>query len=749
MDFEAVIREMTLEEKASLCTGRDFWHTNAVERLNIHPVMMCDGPHGLRKQVDDSDHLGIHESNKAVCFPTSSALASSFDRELLREIGHTLGNECRAENIGILLGPGINIKRSPLCGRNFEFFSEDPYVTAELASAYVEGLQSRGVACCVKHFLAYNQETDRMTVDVKVDQRTLREVYMPGFESTVIDAKAQTIMCSYNKVNGTYLSENDGLLTGILRDSWGFSGFVVTDWGAVKDRVVGLRAGLELNMPGGNPLDSESIIRAVENGVLDENVLDRAIRRFLSVYCFIEKNDKTSTVFDFDADHNKSLNAAIECAVLLKNDRKLLPLRKTEKVVFVGDFARNPRYQGNGSSYVNPYLVVSALDAAADMSSVSFVCGYDSSRDDDDPVLLEQAKQAAVAAGTAVIFAGLPGKYESEGYDRKDLALPHNQNRLIEELCSVQPNTVVVLHNGSCVTMPWVDKVPAILEMYLGGEAVGAASVSLLFGDRVPGGKLAESFPHKLSDNPSFLNFPGHNNAVEYREGVYVGYRYYDTKKMDVLFPFGHGLSYTEFLYENIQLSSSRLTDVDTLGVKVDITNIGDFTAKEVVQLYVKPISGKVPRPEHELRGFDKVQLQPGGKKTVTFNLGRRAFSYYNEGLRDWHVETGDYEIQVGSSSRDIRLRAIAHIMSTVTIPLVVTPFTAIGEILKTEKGSSLLGQLVQMSGTADKQDNNAMGEASEEVSIQTGLQMPLQSLVAFGRISPAIMESIITNMNA
>ena len=754
MDIQAILMAMTLEEKAGMCSGADFWHLRGIPRLGVPTVMVTDGPHGLRKQEGQADHAGLGRSVEAVCFPTAAALASSFDRELLREVGAALGRECQAEDVGILLGPGANIKRSPLCGRNFEYFSEDPLLSGELAAAFIDGLQGEGVACSVKHYAANNQETERMTSDSVVDERTLHEIYLASFEGAVRDAKAKTVMCSYNKVNGAFAAENRWLLTHVLRDRWGFDGLVMTDWGAGKDAAAGVKAGLDLRMPGGNPAETADIVEAVQSGRLDESELDVTVARILGVIDFVASNRREGASFDREADHAKARAVAEECAVLLKNDGDLLPLDKSAKVTFIGAFAEAPRYQGSGSSYINAHRVESALEAVRGMN-VTYAKGYDLSKDDADAALIAEAVDAARNAGAAVLFAGLPNRYESEGFDRRHIDLPAGQNALIEAVLAAQPNTAVVLHNGSAVRMPWAERVPAILEMYLGGEAVGGAAVRLLFGEASPSGRLAETFPFKLADTPAYLNFPGYDSRVEYREGVYVGYRYYDTKQMEVLFPFGHGLSYGRFAYSNLRLDKAGMRDTDTVRVTVDIRNEGKATAKEVVQLYVRPLDGEVPRPVHELKGFEKIVLQPGKTKRVTFTLGKRAFAYYSAALSDWHVETGRYEIQVGASSRDIRLTEEIAVQSTVEAPVVFTQYSSINQILKTVRGQAILGPVLQniqsmaMAQGTQEGVESALSEGDMDVMRVFMMQSPLHSLAGFGLIPKEQVKQLVDALNA
>ena len=650
-DIKALIGKMTLEEKAGLCSGSDFWHTKAVERLAVPAVMVSDGPHGLRKQEEGADHLGIHDSIQAVCFPAACATACSFDRALLYEMGSALGKECRAEGVAVLLGPAVNIKRSPLCGRNFEYFSEDPFLAGELACAFVQGVQGEGAGVSVKHFAANNQETRRMSVSSEVSERALREIYFPAFEKVVKDAKPATVMCSYNKINGVYASENEWLLTDVLRKEWGFDGFVVSDWYAVSDRVKGLKAGLDLEMPGGDEENDKKIVAAVRSGELPEEVLDEAVERILRVILPLHK--ERTAPFDRERDHEKAVRIAEECAVLLKNEGAL-PLALGKDVLFVGEFAERPRFQGGGSSHINAWKAEGAL-AFAD--GVRYVRGFGV----DGEGTQEECSEALAAAKEAkivVVFAGLPDRYESEGYDRTHIKLPEAENALIDALCEAGKKVVVVLHNGSPVEMPWIGKVNAVLEMYLAGEGAGEAAVRLLTGAANPSGKLAESFPLRLEDTPSYLNFPGDRERVRYAEDVFVGYRYYDSKKEEMLFPFGHGLSYTTFEYSDLKLSSEEWGEGERLKVTLTVTNTGKRAGKEIVELYISDQSGEAVRPVHELKGFEKVALQPGESKQVTFELGDRAFAFFDERAHDWRVPNGKFVLEVGTSSRDIRLTA-------------------------------------------------------------------------------------------
>ena len=754
MNINEVLKQMTLEEKASMCSGLDFWHFKGVDRLGIPSLMVCDGPHGLRKQDDaaKADMLGINESITAICFPTASALAASFDRELLTEVGKTLGKECQAVNIAVLLGPGNNIKRSPLCGRNFEYFSEDPYLASELAAAHIDGVQSQGIGTSMKHFCANNQETKRMTCSSNVDERTLREIYLAAFEGAVRKANPKTIMCSYNQINGTFAAENEKVLTDVLRKEWGFDGIVITDWGAVKDRVIGIQAGLNIEMPGGSGATDAQIVTAVKDGTLAEEKLDEIVKDILKFINWSMENKQKDLTFDYATDHQKAVEAAKECAVLLKNEGQILPLSKDKKVVFIGEFAEKPRYQGSGSSHIKSWKVDSVLDVLKGQDNVCYMQGYVAKEHVTDQRLLEEAVTAAKEAETAVIFAGLPDAFESEGYDRKHLQMPENQLELIQAVSAVQKNTVVVLHNGAPVEMPWIGDVKAVLEMYLSGEGVGQAEAAILFGDANPSGKLAETFPVKLAHNPSYLNFPGSGTEVNYQEGIYVGYRYYDKKELDVLFPFGHGLSYTTFAYSDIQVSKVSMTDQEKLSVSCKIKNTGRVKGKEIVQMYVGPAdmaARRVPTAIRVLKGFEKLELEPGEEKEVRFVLDKAAFAYYDVVLGDWYVETGDYVISIGASSRDIRLDVQVHVQSTVDVPMKITRYTPMSDILSTARGQSVLGPMMAARQEREMPSGDSLGEGSQEMMQAMMAEIPLAALVSFGAITNEQLEQILMALNA
>ena len=753
-DVKKIISEMTLEEKAGMCSGKDFWHLKGAERLGIPAVMVSDGPHGLRKQAEEADHLGLNESIKAVCFPTACATACSFDRDLLEEMGERIGDECQAENLSVILGPAVNIKRSPLCGRNFEYFSEDPYLASQMAAAHIKGVQSKNVGTSIKHFAANNQEHRRMSCSSEIDERTLREIYLAAFETAIKEAKPDTVMCSYNRINGEFASENHWLLTEVLRDEWGFEGYVMSDWGAVNDRVKGLKAGLELEMPGSGGNTDKEIVEAVKNGELEESVLDRAVERILNIV-FKFTDNRQEGKFDLEEDHKLAAKIAGESMVLLKNEGVLPIPVQGKKIAFIGKFAETPRFQGGGSSHINSFKITSALEAVKDVAQVTYAQGYDVKEDVIDQVMLDQAVEVAKEADVAVIFAGLPDAFESEGYDRSHMRMPDCQNTLISEIAKVQENIVVVLHNGSPVEMPWADQVKGILEAYLGGQAVGQAEVDILFGKVNPSGKLAETIPYKLSDNPSYLNFPGDGQKVEYKEGVFVGYRYYDTKEMPVRYPFGYGLSYTTFEYKDLQLSADKIKDTDKLKVRLKVKNTGNRAGKEIVQLYVADKTGAASRPVKELKNFVKVELQPQEEKTVEMELDKRSFAWYNTDIHDWYAASGEYEILAAASSRDIRLKKTVYVESTRELPMHIHMNTTIGELLENPKTKAVIegmtDSLIQHMGGSSEEENSAASEAiTKEMSLKMMENSPLRSLRSFmGMRTEEIQELIQKLQNA
>ncbi|GAA2025890.1 glycoside hydrolase family 3 C-terminal domain-containing protein [Catenulispora yoronensis] len=655
---DPVLSALTLEQKAALTSGADFWHTEAVPAAGVPSALVADGPHGLRKQPEDGDHLGLGNSIPATCFPPAVALACSWDPALVRRVGAALGAEAASERVSVLLGPGVNIKRSPLCGRNFEYYSEDPFLTGRLGAAFVDGVQSRGVGTSLKHFAANNQETDRMRVSAEVDERTLREIYLAAFEHVVTTAKPTTVMSAYNKLNGVYATEHSRLLTEILRGEWGFDGAVVSDWGAVADRVASLAGGTDLQMPPDG--SDDDVVAAVRAGRLDEAVLDQAVRRLLGV---LERTARGraggAAEYDRDAHHALAHEAALSGAVLLKNADGVLPLAEQGpgRIAVIGEFARTPRYQGAGSSQVVPTRLDDALAAVERIAGADRIVFEPGFRLDGvpDAGLVADAVRCAAACETAVLFLGLPAAFESEGFDRADILLPADQQALLAAVHAANPRTVVVLSNGGVVSVAdWESHAAAVLEGWLLGQAGGSALADLLFGRANPAGHLTETIPLRLQDVPSYLHFPGGEGQVVYGEGVFVGYRGYDTAQQDVAYPFGHGLSYTEFDLSALNLAE---TGPNRFTATFTVTNTGPVAGAVVPQVYVHDVVASVARPEQELKGFARVHLAPGESTVVRVGLDERAFAYWSTREDRWKVEAGIAEIRVGLSSRDVRLR--------------------------------------------------------------------------------------------
>jgi beta-glucosidase len=702
LDVQDRLADLTLEEKASLCLGSDFWHTAAVVRLGIGTIMVSDGPHGVRAQVEQGDHVGLLDSVPATCFPTASALGSSWNRDLFRAVGEALGRESRSIGVSVLLGPGVNMKRSPLCGRNFEYVAEDPVLAGELASAMVRGVQSQGVGTSLKHYAANNQETDRLRVSAEVDERAVREIYLPAFEKVVKTAQPWTVMCAYNKLNGVYCSEHHWLLTEVLREEWGFEGLVVSDWGAVHDRVAALRAGLDLEMPPNLGVSDAAIVAAVRDGSLEESVLDAAVARVVRL---VERSRPVLAgrgEIDVEAHHGLARQAAHESAVLLKNEGGVLPLQPAvgSTVAVIGEFARTPRFQGAGSSQVNPFRVDVALDeltsALGGRVTVRFAAGFGTGSTDTDEQLLAEAVELARSADHVLVFLGLPGAEESEGFDRTHIDLPANQIALIEALAQVHDRLIVVLANGGVVAVSgWQDKVAAILECWLSGQAAGGAAVDLLLGVANPSGKLAETIPVRLQDNPSYLNFPGDSSVVRYGEGMFIGYRAYDKLEQQVSYPFGFGLSYTTFRIDGVEASVAGSVAGGDLAVTVtaSVTNTGSVAGAEVVQVYVSDVEASVSRPIRELKGFAKVQLEPGETQQVSIELDERAFAFWSTRFQQWVVESGEFEIAVGNSSRDLAdTRTITLEAPKLALPL--GPDSTLHEWLDDDRGRELISGL-------------------------------------------------------
>lgn len=672
-----LVLKMTLEEKAAVCSGKGVWDTLNIDRLEIPSITLTDGPHGLRKSKSKDSNNTIADSVVSTCFPTSSLIASSWDTTLLYRMGAAIAEEALSEGVAVVLGPGVNIKRSPLCGRNFEYYSEDPFLAGEIASSYIQGMQIRGVGASLKHFAANNQETKRLLLDVVVDERAMNEIYLLPFEMAVKKAKPWTVMASYNKINGTYSTENEELLTDILRKKWGYKGLVVSDWSAVNDIVSAIKAGLDLDMPTRYKFNTNKIIKAVKKGDLEIEVLDQTVERILELVSNYVKNKKEKSFYNKSIHHKIARKLASESIILLKNNSKILPLSKTvlrkKKLAVIGEYADKVRIQGDGSSLVNAFQTDNVL-CSLDLNNInySYARGYDSDDDKIDNALMQEATLLAEEADYAIVFAGLTNNYESEGFDRTNMDMPPNHNALIEAVSSVNKNVIVVLYGGSPMSMPWISKVKAILHTYLGGEAVGSAIVDILFGDVNPSGKTTESYPVSAEYNPSYNYFPGEDRTVEYRESIFVGYRFYQmlsdkNKKRRLIFPFGYGLSYTMFEYKKMALSDEKTTDKNLLSmqhilVKMEIQNTGDYDGSEVVELYISPQTPKVFRPKRELKCFSKVFLKKGESKTLDFRLTFRSFAYYNTSIHNWHIEEGFYIVELGTSSENILLSKTIYI---------------------------------------------------------------------------------------
>lgn len=649
MKHKDLIKQMTLEEKASLMSGQNFWNTKPIERLGIPSIMLTDGPHGLRKQGGKADHLGLNKSLPATCYPTAATLANSWDKSLVYNVGQDIGKEARSESVSVLLGPGLNIKRNPLCGRNFEYFSEDPYLTGELASEMVKGIQSNGISACPKHYAVNSQEHMRMTIDEIVDERSLREIYLTGFEKVVEKGNPHTMMSSYNKVNGEFANENQHLVNNILYSEWGYDGVIVTDWGGNNDRVAGLKAHNQLEMPSTNGITDKEIVDAINAGALDESILDEAVDQLLSLIFKVRLDDKEAVQVDYDAHYTKAVEAARKSIVLLKNENNILPLKMGTKVAVVGDFAQNPRYQGAGSSLINPYKLSKPLDhlQGSSLNVIGYAQGF-KRMGGKSSKLLKEATSLAEAAEVVLLFIGLDESREAEGVDRKDLKLAQDQLELVEAVAKVNKNVVVVLSGGGALELPFAENVQGILHTYLSGQGGGEAVVDVLLGKHNPSGKLSETFPFQYSDVPSAAYYPGHQTTSEHKEGLFIGYRYFETANVPVRYSFGYGLSYTTFQYSDLV--------VDGLTVNFNLTNTGTIAGAEIAQLYIEKADSKIFRSVKELKGFEKISLEPGETKQVRLTLTERDFSYYNPEMKNWETESGSYKIQVGSSIQAIHL---------------------------------------------------------------------------------------------
>jgi len=757
---EEILQTLTLEEKASLCQGASFWFTKEITEKGVPAIMMTDGPHGLRKQTGETDHLGINKSVPATCFPSSAAVCNSWDETLMRQIGAALGQECKQEQVAVLLGPGANLKRSPLCGRNFEYFSEDPYLSSNMAKSHIQGVQSQGVGTSLKHFALNNQETRRMTVDVRVDERTLRETYLASFETAVKEGKPWTIMGAYNKVNGTYCCENSHLLRDILRGEWGYEGVVVSDWGAANDDALGIAAGFDLRMPYAGEVKTQAIVQAVQEGRLDQRDLDAAVLRLLKLALRGEANRCKTVRYDVAAHHELAIQAAAESAVLLKNEGGVLPLAHTARVAVIGGLAQTMRYQGGGSSHVNPTFHRDLLTVLAeDYPDVkaTFARGYRLKKDEVDEDFVSRALANAAESDVVVYCMGMPNGWESEGFDRTHLRLPGNQIDLLNRLAALGKPVVVFLFTGAPVLTDWAAKADALFAMYTAGQGGAEAMARLLFGRANPCGKLAETWPLALEHTPCSLTYPQKETAV-YEEGVFVGYRYYDKKQMPVAYPFGFGLSYTDWQYSNLRLDKQHIRDTDTLTVQLDVTNTGRLPGKEIVELYVGNAPAGVPRPVKELRGFTKVFCTPGQTQTVTFTLNKRSFAYYHVGMHDWYAESGTYEILAGASSRDIRLRATVRMEATRVIPKTYDRFVTMGELMTLPAGQAVVQEMMaayQMPAVSEEERQRRLNdeEDTEDVAMDyaaMGMDMPLCKVadMSGGAMTEETVRTIVAALN-
>ncbi len=670
MKHPEIVKKMSLEQKAAFVSGYDYWHLEEAPELGLPKINITDGPHGLRKQNKDkkaSDGIGLGNSVPATCFPPAATSSCSWDEDLLRAEGEALGEECLKEQVSTILGPGTNIKRSPVCGRNFEYFSEDPYLAGKCSANLVNGVQSKGVGTSLKHFACNSQEAFRMVVNEVIDERTMRELYLTAFEICVKEAQPWTIMNSYNLINGVYASQNEWLQEKVLRDEWGFEGLVLTDWGASVDRIPGLKYGTDLEMPSSGGLNTQKIIAAVQSGELDEAILDKRVDNVVDLIVKSKPALEKTHTYDIEAHHKLAQKVAEGSMVLLKNDDAILPLKKGQKVAIIGEMAKAPRFQGAGSSVINPTKLDNAYDELSNLGvDMLYAAGYEKGKDEVNASLVNEAVEAAKKADVAVVFAGLTEEFEGEGYDRLNIEMPNSHNNLVSAVAKANPNTVVVLAGGSVVNIKWLDEVKALLNSGLGGQAGGAAVANILTGAVNPSGKTSETYPLSFDENPTFGNYPGGPVTSEHRESVYIGYRYYDKANKDVLFPFGYGLSYTTFEYSDIKLSADSIKDSDTVTVSFKLKNTGDVDGAEIAQVYVADKESTIYRPVKELRGFKKVFLKAGEEKEVYVELSKRAFAFYNVELGDWMVETGEFDILIGASSRDIKLSATMTVTSTV-----------------------------------------------------------------------------------
>lgn len=758
---EEILKSLTLEEKAGMCQGASFWFTKELPEKGIPAIMMTDGPHGLRKQTGETDHLGINKSIPATCFPSSAAICNSWDQELMFEIGAALGEECLQEKVAVLLGPGANLKRSPLCGRNFEYYSEDPYLSSHMAKSHIQGVQSQGVGSSLKHFAVNNQETRRMTVDAVVDERTLREIYLASFETAVREGKPWTIMGAYNKVNGEYCCENHHLLAEILRKEWGYEGVVLSDWGAANDDAKAISEGFDLRMPYAGEAKTAAVVGAVKEGRLPEEALDAAVLRVLQLVLKGAENLGKNVTYDQKAHHELAVRAAAESAVLLRNKNNVLPLPKTGKLAVIGGLAKNMRFQGGGSSHVTVTRhrnLLTVLEEDYPEVQASFARGYRLKKDEEDEGFVSQALKNAEEADSILYCMGLPDGWESEGYDRTHLRLPDNQIRLLNRLAKLHKPIIVFLFSGAPVLTDWSSSADGLFAMYTAGQGVAEAMCRLLFGEANPCGRLSETWPAALEHTPCSLTYPQKEKDA-YQEGIFVGYRYYEKKGIPVAYPFGYGLSYTTWHYGRLELDKEALTDQEILKVKVDVTNTGSAFGKEIVQLYVRDPECTVPRPIKELKGFAKVSCRPGETKTVEFVLDKRSFAYYHADLRDWYAESGTYEILAGSASNDVRLSGEVRVESTQKLSRTYDSFVTMGELMGHPAGQQFVAGMMagyQAPALTEEERERILSdeEDHEDVAMDyaaMGMDMPLCKVadMSGGMLTEEMVQGFVQMMNA
>lgn len=734
--IEDIINKMTIKEKIKFLSGEDDWRTVKSDKYKIPSIVMADSTNGLRIEENNSS-----KSRPATCYPSMVSIASSWNREVIKKLGKYLAIECLVEGVDILLGPGVNVKRTPLCGRNFEYLSEDPYLISELATEYIKSLQSYGVGASLKHFICNNQEWRRMVIDVKVSERALREIYLSAFEKPVTEGKPYTVMSSYNKVNGEYMSENKRILKGVLRDEWKFEGAVISDWGSVNSRVKALLAGMNLEMPNSNGRYDANVYKAFQEGVIKEEDIDNSLRQLLRIV-FKCKEKKQNKVFYVPDEHHKvAYELGKEGVILLKNEDDILPISNNQNLGVIGEFAIHPRYQGSGSAWIVPTRLDIPLDYLKKaFKIIEYSKGYELDNEECKKYFKESIK-IAKKADVVLFFAGLPDEYESEYFDRENLAIPKNQIELLKKIALVNPNIVMILNNGSAIEMPWINEVKGVLECNLLGQACGSIISDILLGVQNPSGKLTETFPEKLSDTPSYLYYPGDKNEVTYGEDIYVGYRYYDKKKIKPLFEFGFGLSYTKFEYSNLKIDKAFYQDTEEVVLQVDIKNIGSFDGSEIVQIYVEDCKVQGNGPIKQLRGFEKIFLEKDESKTVTFKLSKRDFSYYNVKYSQWAVKSGEYDLLIGASSKDIRLKTRIYIQSSFEPIIDIDQNVTLEILLENENTKEVAKEILKMIYDHNKDLINEDEKLFMRFNQSKFLSYPIRNMIDI--VSPKLAKQI------